>query len=142
MITKTAKGAMKSTNFNIQALLLLLFAFLELVGFPIEVAEEIKVFVEATILAGAGFIGFIRAWIAKGVSFEYTGNVLTYLLAFVGGVVGWFGVYAADVESALGGLIETLSTGNVNLILPAVFALANILYRIVQDKPWKTDATA
>ena len=142
MSATTAKGVLKSTNFNIQALLLLLFAFLELVGFPIEVAEDIKVFVEATILSGAGFIGFIRAWIAKGISFEYTGNVLTYILAFVGGVVGWFGVYANDVENVIGQLIEALSTGNFNLILPAVFALANILYRIIQDKPWTADATA
>lgn len=142
MIAKTAKGALKSTNFNLQALLLLLFAFLELVGFPIEVAEEIKVFIEATILTGAGFVGFLRSWIAKGISFEYTGNVLTYILAFVGGVVGWFGAYAGDVETVIGQLIDAVTTGNFNLILPALFAFANILYRIIQDKPWgQPDAT-
>lgn len=134
---------MKSTNFSIQALLLLVFAFLELVGFPIEVAEEIKVFVEATLLTGAGFFGVVRAWIAKGISFEYTSNIITYLVAFVSGVVGWFGVYATDVENAVTVLIDAISTGNFNMIFPALFTVGNIIYRIVQDKPWvQTSTTA
>jgi hypothetical protein len=134
---------MKSTNFSIQALLLLVFAFLELVGFPIDVAEEIKVFVEATLLTGAGFFGIIRAWIAKGISFEYTSNIITYLVAFVSGVVGWFGVYAADVEGATTTLIDAISTGNFNMIFPALFTVGNIIYRIIQDRAWiEIDATA
>ena len=139
-LNKTLTTTTKSTNFNIQLLLLLLYAALETIGFPIPIAEEIKQFIEATILAGAGFWGYIRAWLAKGIKLEYTSNILTYIFAFIGGVVEWFGAYAGELQGAVGGLIEALQTGNFNLIFPALFALGNIIYRITRDKPWLNPA--
>lgn len=134
--TAAAAVPFKSTNFNIQAILLLLFAFLELVGFPIEVAEDIKVFIEATLLAGIGFWGYIRAWIAKGIKAEYTSNVLTYAFAAIGGFVSWFQLYSGELEGIVGQLVEAITTGNINLIFPVVFALGNIVLRVVREKPW------
>lgn len=131
------KNVFQSTNFTVQSLFLLLFALLELVGFPIEVAEEIKAFVEAALLTGAGFWGYIRTWFAKGIKFEYTGNVLTYVFLFLGGVIQWFAPYSAELKGGVSALIEALTTGNMNLILPALFTIGNILWRIFQDKPWK-----
>jgi len=137
-ITKTTKGVMKSANFNIQAIMLLLFAVLEFFGFPIEVAEEIRLFIEAILLSGVGFIGFIRAWIAKGIKGEYTSNVLTYVFAAIGGLVGWFGAYSSELEGVIAQLIEVLTAGDINLIFPVLFSVGTIVLRIFRDKPWQT----
>lgn len=132
---KTTLGsAFKSTNFTLQAILPLILALGALIGFPEDVTREMVTFIEAAIFTVIGFWGPIREFFKGGVTFRYTGNLLTYLFAFIGGFVEWIGNY--DLEGVLGQLIEAFQTGNVNLILPAVFALANIAYRLIQDRPW------
>lgn len=140
VINGTVPTVLKSTNFNIQAVMLLVFAGLELIGFPLDAAEEIKTFVFATVATGTGFVGFIRAWIAKGIKLEYTGNVLTYVFAFLSGVVGWFGAYSADLQGSFGSVIDAVTSGNINAMLLAGFTLINIIVRITQDKPWANAA--
>ena len=139
-VTTARTSVFRSTNFTVQSLLLLVFAFAELIGFPEEVTREMITFIEAAIFTAVGFWGQIREFIMKGIKFRYTGNVLTYVLAFIGGFVEWLNQY--DLQGVLDQLISALTSGNFNLILPALFALGNILYRIVQDKPWQPKEVA
>lgn len=139
---KTLAKVAGSTNFTVQSLMLLLYAILEFLGFPMDVVPEIEEFVKATLLAGVGFWGVIRSWFLAGLKPQLTGNVITYLLAFIGGFVGWIGSYAGEIQGAFMQLIETISSGNINLLFPAVFALLNIVFRIFRDKPWLEDSQA
>lgn len=124
----------KSTNFTLQTLMPLILLVGELVGLQEDVTREMVAFVDATLIGAVGFWGFLRDRFKDGISIRYTGNVLTYVFAFIGGFVEWIGNY--DLEGVLGQLIEAVQTGNFNVIFPAVFALGNVIYRLTQDKPW------
>lgn len=139
---KTLAKVAGSTNFTVQSLMLLLYAILEFLGFPMDVVPEIETFVKATLLAGVGFWGVIRTWVLSGIKPQLTGNVITYLLAFAGGFVGWLGLYSGEIQGALMQIVDAISTGNMNLLLPAVFALLNIVFRIFRDKPWLEEPQA
>ena len=114
--------------------MLLIFAALELVGFPIELAEEIKLFIEATIFTGVGFWGSIREWFAKGINVALTGNVITYAIAFFAGLFPFLAQYSDELSTGIWGLIEAIGSGNSTLIFTALFTVANIIWQIVQDQ--------
>ena len=123
-----------STNFTLQSLLPLILAVGAVVGFPEDVTREMVTFIEASVFAIIGFWGPIREFFKDGIKLRYSGNVLTYIFAFLGGFVEWLGAY--DIEGALGQFIDAAQTGSFNLIFPALFAIGNIVYRLTQDKPW------
>ncbi|MEL6140042.1 MAG: hypothetical protein AAFU67_00320 [Bacteroidota bacterium] len=125
----------RSTNFTLQSILPLLLAIGALVDFPEQLTREIVTFIEGAVLAIIGFWGSIREWIMRGIKFRYTGNVLTYIVAFLGGVIEWISQY--DLEGVIGQFISALTSGDINLIFPAAFAFINILIRIFRDKPWE-----
>ena len=124
----------KSTNFTLQTLMLLVFAFLEVVGFPIEVATELKIFIEATIFTAVGFWGTIREWLGKGINFAFNGNVMTYLLAFLSGVFPFLATYTDELSTGVLGLIEAIGSGNFTLIFTSLFAIGNIVWQIIQGR--------
>lgn len=130
------KSAFKSTNFTLQAVLPLVLALGAFVGFPEDVTQQTVVFIEGAIFTIIGLWGPIRQFFKDGVKFRYTGNGLTYLFTFIGGMVPWLGAY--NLEGAVAALIEALPSGNFSMILAAGFALINIGYRLFQDKPWLT----
>lgn len=129
--------AFKSTNFTLQSILPLILAIGSVIGFPEDVTQQIVVLIEGTVFTVIGLWGPIREFFKEGVTFRYTGNALTYLFAFLGGLVPWLDAY--DLEGAIGSLIEALPSGNFSLILASGFALINIAYRLFQDKPWMPD---
>ena len=134
VLVEKAQNPFKSTNFTLQTLLLLVFAVLELIGFPIEVANELKVFIEATLIGAIGFWGTIREWISKGVQVAWNGNVLTYVLAFAAAVVPWLAQYTDELSTGISGVIEAIGSGNFTMIFTAVFTLGNIIWQIVQGR--------
>jgi len=134
-LTKTVKSGFKSTNFTLQTITPLILAIGALINFPEDVTEQIITLIEATVIAGVGFWGQIRLFIKEGVNIRYTGNVLSYFFAFLGGLVPWLQAYG--LEGAIGQLIEALPSGNFTVILAAGFGLINIGWRLFQDKPWQ-----
>jgi hypothetical protein len=131
----TVGAAFKSTNFTLQTFMPLILAFGALINFPEDVTQQIVTLIEATVIASVGFWGQIRIFIKEGIKIKYTGNVLTYVFAFIGGLVPWLQSY--DLEGTIGGLINALPSGNFTLILAAGFGVINVAYRLFQDKPWE-----
>jgi hypothetical protein len=124
----------KSTNFTLQSLLPVFLLIGAALNFPEEITTQIVTFLGATLVAGVGFWGTIREFFKDGFKLVWNSNVLTYLIALVAGLVPWVASY--DFGGVIQSLIDAVMSGNVNLIFTAVFALANILYKLISDKPW------
>lgn len=120
----------KSSNFTIQSIIPLIFAFVYAIGFPVEVADEIITFVTATIATGVGFWGFIREKFSKGIEFQYNSNVLTYVVTFLAGFFPFLAEF--DLVPAIDNFINAATSGDFSQIFAAVFVLGNIIYQIVQ----------
>ncbi len=128
---KTTVGkAFQSTNFTIQSIIPLVTAVFLAVGIPEEMTAEIMTFIIATVTTGVGFWGFLRDLFKGGLSFTWSSNVLTYIVAFFSGLFPFLQGY--EIIPAIEQLIAGVSVGDFALIFAAVFTIGNIIYQIVQ----------
>jgi len=128
---KTTIGkAFQSTNFTIQSIIPLVTAVFLAVGIPEEMTAEIMTFIIATVTTGVGFWGFLRDLFKGGLSFTWSSNVLTYIVAFFSGLFPFLQGY--EIIPAIEQLIAGVSVGDFALIFAAVFTIGNIIYQIVQ----------
>jgi hypothetical protein len=138
-ITKEQSGAwtpFKSTNFTLQSLLPLFLLIGAALNFPEDVTTSLFAFIGATFAAGLGFWGTIREFFKDGFKLVWNSNVATYLVAVLAAIVPWVASY--DIAPVLQNLVDAVLTGNFNLIFTALFAVGNILYKLITDKPWIT----
>ena len=91
---------------------------------------QIMTFILATVTTGVGFWGFVRDLFKGGISFTWSSNVLTYIVAFFSGLFPFLQGY--DIIPAIEQLIAGISAGDFALIFAAVFTIGNIIYQIVQ----------
>lgn len=119
----------KSTNFTLQSLIPLVTAALLLIGVPEEMSEEIITFVIATISAAVGFWGVLRDAL-KDVTFTWSSNVLTYIVAFFSGLFPLLADF--DIAPAVDEFISAIASGDFSKIFAALFVVGNIIYQIVK----------
>lgn len=129
----TVGKAFQSTNFTIQSLIPLVYALFFAVGVPEDMTEQLIAFAMATVTTGVGFWGFFRDLFKGGFSFNWSSNVLTYIVAFFTGLFPFLEAY--DIVGAAEQLIFGISTGDFALIFAALFTAGNIIYQIVKNKP-------
>lgn len=125
------KRILQSTNGTLNIVLLVLLTLAASIGFSESIVENL--FVAVVAAAGA-----IREQLKDGIKFRWNSNVLTYISA----AILMLFPYLDTLLPALEGLITALVKGQTDKILTAVFVLANILWQLVQKKPWKTPAQA
>ncbi|MTB53052.1 hypothetical protein [Lewinella sp. W8] len=127
-----SRTIIKSTNFNVQALIPLLVAIGALFGIDPDVtltATDYAANIGVTVV-GAWY--FLREQFKDGLSLTWNSNVLFYIIAFLANFVPWIVDY--PIQETASGLIEALASGDFSLILTSLFAVGNIVYKIIQDR--------
>lgn len=122
----------QSTNFTLQSIIPLVTAVLLLIGVPEDMSGDIINFIIATVTTGVGFWGFLRDIFKGGISFNWSSNVLTYIVAFFSGLFPFLAGY--DIAPAVEDLIAGISSGDFSRIFAALFVVGNIIYQIIQGR--------
>jgi len=79
----------------------------------------------ALVAAVIAFVGVFGAWLRKGIRFRWDSNAWTYLVAFLlVALPSWEAVW-----SLLPPLFEAIAAKNINLIIAAGIAIANVLLK-------------
>lgn len=120
------KKILQSTNGTLNLVLLALLALAASLSFPEQQVENLFLTVVA-------FAGVAREWLKEGVKFRWNSNVLTYISA----AVLMLFPYLDTLIPALEGLANALIAGQTDKILTAVFIVVNVIWKLIQDKPWK-----
>lgn len=125
------KQIFKSTNGTLNIVLLLLLALAAGVSFPGAQLENLFIAVVA-------FAGVAREWLKDGVKFRWNSNVLAYITT----AILMLFPFLDTLIPALTELVTAFVEGRTDKILGALFVVANVAWKLMQDKPWKTPTQA